>query len=105
MKSVVLLVPAALRDSANELGELMGWGPNNYSVPLVSGDVVTHYGLHTWAEQSFVEMVEGKALPAGLESFEPVVDALIMSVREISDGHFFDVIAEHGLVNQRGEDE
>jgi hypothetical protein len=97
MLSIVLIITAALRADANALGEAMGWGPDNYSVPLTDGDAITHYGLHTWATQAFVDMVEARALPDDLTHLAPVLDALIMSVRDASEGHFAGVIAAHGL--------
>lgn len=34
MTSAVLIIPAALRAAANALGAAMGWGSDNYTVPL-----------------------------------------------------------------------
>lgn len=107
--STVLIVPAPLLDAANQLAEVLGWGPSCYSVPLsASGkDPATHYGLHTWAEDGFLVMVanaqEGIA-PEGLAeagfslaNLQAILSALIMSVRPANDGHFDAVCAEHGL--------
>lgn len=61
MYSTVLIIPADLRSEANTLGEAMGWGPNNYSVPLSENgtEPATHYGLHAWSTQEFVDLMEG----------------------------------------------
>jgi len=60
MISAVLIIPAALRDKADRLGELMGWGPGNYSVPLSSdGTSVTHYGCRADVTTGFLDMIAG----------------------------------------------
>lgn len=57
--STVIYTTAANLDASNLLAELLGYGPNDFSVPL--GDTedgpVTHYGLHTYATQGFVDML------------------------------------------------
>ena len=106
MLSVVLIVPAAVVDQANALSETMGWGSPSYTVPLTTGGEVTHWGLHTWAQPSFVDLVQSAAggeKPEALAkypdaAFRAVMAALIMSVRADNDGHFAAVCAEHGLV-------
>lgn len=100
MKSLVLIIPADLRDSANALGDALGHGPNNYSVPLVDeSNEVTHYGLHAWATDSFLEVLETGELPDGLEfpELQDVLEALIVSARPDSEGHFDDVLKENNL--------
>jgi hypothetical protein len=89
MTSAVLIVPAADRDAANALGESMGWGPNNYSVPLTDGTDITHYGCRADVTQTFIDMVENPTPEA-----QPIVDVLIYDFRE-GDGysHFMDVIS------------
>lgn len=106
MLSAVLTVPVASREDANTLGEAMGWGPDNYSVPLgpVGGEDVTHYGLHAWAEQSFVDTLGAAAgghLPVvpGMtpQQVGGVLSALVFSVRTSSEGHWASVLADRGL--------
>ena len=95
MQSVVLIIPASLRDRANELGEAMGWGPNNFSVNLG-----THYGCHAWASEAFVAMLEIQTLQDGFD-FEDVTDALIWSARaiepETAHSHWLEVLTDNGL--------
>ena len=104
MLSCVLILPAATRDKGNALGEAMGWGPNNYSVPLsaTGAEPATHYGLHAWVSQGFVELMGAGAMPDGLDfpqaDFDAVMGALIKSFREDMTGHFDAVCAERGLV-------
>lgn len=99
MYSLVLIIPADLRDDANALAEALGHGPSNYSVPLspTGGEPATHWGLHTWAQQSFIDMLEADAMPKGLEQYAMVKDAVISSVRTDMDGHWADVLAAQGL--------
>lgn len=101
MLSVVLIIPAALRDKANALGEALGHGPNNYSVALTNAMAPTHYGLHTWATQAFVDMLAAGVMPQGLNysqaDFDAVMAALIKSVRPAMEGHFSDTCLANGL--------
>lgn len=45
MATVVLIIPADLKDKANELGGLMGWGSENYRVALSAdgSEPATHW--------------------------------------------------------------
>ena len=105
--STVLIIPAALHAEANALGEAIGWGPNNYSVPLsaTGAEPATHYGLHTWAEDSFLTLIEGVsqgAMPEGLTGYtiddlQAITTALIMSARSDQTGHFDEVCAASDL--------
>lgn len=59
--NIVLVVPDSLRDKANALGEAMGWGPNNYSIPLSAdgSEPITHWSLNlAQAGPDFLEMLE-----------------------------------------------
>jgi hypothetical protein len=90
MTSAVLIVPAADRDAANALGESMGWGPNNYSVPLTpDGTAISHYGCRADVTQTFIDMVANPTPEA-----QPIVDVLTYDFRE-GDGysHFHEIIA------------
>lgn len=106
MHSAVLIVPLAQHALADQLGEAMGWGPNNYSVPLsTSGsEPATHFGLHAWVTQDFVEMMaavgSGNVPPVpGMTPAEvvEVTSALIVSIQTDSTGHWAGVLAENGL--------
>jgi hypothetical protein len=90
MTSAVLIVPAADRDMANAFGESMGWGPNNYSVPLTTdGTTISHYGCRADVRQGFIDMLADPPPEAA-----PVIAVLISDFRE-GDGysHFHEVIA------------
>jgi len=107
--SCVLILPAALRDAGNALGEAMGWGPGNYSVPLSPSGLepATHYGLHAWVAQAFLDTLDAGALPDGLDfaqaDFDALLRALVVSVRVGMDGHFDAVCAEQGLARVTGD--
>ena len=81
----------------------MGWGPNNYSVPL-SSTGGTYYGLHAWTEDSFKDLIEsGTYMPqladAGVSEaqYQQMLAELIYSFRAEMDHHFDDVLAANNL--------
>ena len=82
--NVVLVIPATLLDKANGLGEAMGWGPNNYSIPLSAdgSEPATHWSLNiAEAGPDFLDMLaaagEGQ-MPAGLD-FPPKDFAAVLN--------------------------
>jgi hypothetical protein len=106
MLSTVLILPADQVDTGNAVAEAMGWGPSNYSIPLsANGRVpVTHYGLHTWATDSFRDMIEAGYYPPELEqagidekTFAAMTAALVSSFWPDYTDHFATVIKESGL--------
>lgn len=111
MLSCVLILPASLRDKGNALGNAMGWGPDNYSVSLSPNgqEPATHYGLHAWVKQAFVDMVDAGVLPEGVDfpqaDFAAIIDALVSSFRPDMTGHWQGVLDEQGLaVMEAGDD-
>lgn len=47
------------RDAANAALENLGFGPDNFSVPLHQGvSPATHYGLHAWDDADFIAAIE-----------------------------------------------
>ena len=112
MLSTVLILPADQVDTGNAVAEAMGWGPRNYGIPLSANgrDPVTHYGLHTWAADSFRDMVESKTYPPALEGhvseadFDAMMAVLIYSFRTDYMGHFDEVCAEHDLAKVEIDD-
>ena len=93
MLSIVLIT--SLPEKANALSEALGWGPNNFSVPLTNNK----FGLHTWATQNFVDILESGEAPEGFsaEDFSAILDDLIKSVRPDSANHFEEVLNENNL--------
>lgn len=124
--SVVLIIPAALREKANRCAVAMGHDSAplpgaTFSVPLSDddGETITHYGTRTQARQSFLDQMEAAAegsLPDGIvwEDFgltadDPVAvaQATIMDVKSEAQlanygwtygDHFAHKIEQAGLV-------
>jgi len=106
MLSATLVIPSALRTKANALGEVMGHGPNNYSVALspTGSEPATHWGGRGEVTDDFIAMIAGAAQgnpPAGLDyplaDLAEVLGALIADFRADAAGHFADVLEAHGL--------
>lgn len=113
--SIVLIVPAALRDKANRLSCALGHDVlpgNTFSVPLSDNDgTVTHYGCRTTAKSEFVAILEAAGqglLPPDfpLSEFgvttQDIADVLAAQIIDVQDasvmiGHFDDVVAANGL--------
>jgi hypothetical protein len=57
--SVVIYTTAANLSASDQLADALGYGLGNFSVPLGDTETspVTHYGLHTYATQIFVDML------------------------------------------------
>ena len=105
--SCVLILPDAQLATGNAVGAAMGWGPNNYSVPLSAdgSEPATHWGLHAWVEQSFQDMIESGVYPpqvaeAGIseDAYNAMLAALIYSFWQDYVDHFATVCAENGLM-------
>ena len=77
--SLVLIVPASLKDAANQMGQAIGWTGDNLSVPLsASGNApATHYGCHAWAQDIAVAWLTGTPLPESMGVNQAQVDALL----------------------------
>jgi hypothetical protein len=97
--SAVLILPAAYRQAGNDLSAEMGWqpvdaDPGTYSVPLMTADVLTHWGCRADVTQTFIDMVENPT-----PETQPLIDVLIYDFRVTGDPytHFMDVIGENGL--------
>lgn len=113
--SIVMIVPAALQDTANRLSCALGHDMlpgNTFSVPLSAdgSEPATHYGCRTAAKQEFVDILTSAGtgdLPdiawadfgLTVEDIAPVLAALIVDVRpaELASGHFDDVAEYSGL--------
>lgn len=105
-----MAVPDANLAAARRMGELLGWGPGNYSAPLLKTEGgISYWGLSTVCTQGFVESVHD---PYGAEVAEedrdeynacvaeviPVLLAAFESASTRSQGEQFDAFcAENGL--------
>lgn len=98
--STVLIVPEAMRDAANQLAEVMGWGSDSYEVLLQDAEGNRFYGLHAWTSEKFKRWLTGEQpLPSQARAAKPILEALIYSFkRNIQPGrHFQKVLSNHGL--------
>lgn len=113
-RSLVILTPAANLDASNLLGEILGIGTNNFTVPLsTDGETVSHYGLLHQASlpdfrQTLSEAQAGNLPPLDWSQYgtteaevQAVVDALIIDVAETPyphpRDHFLAVLADNNL--------
>lgn len=106
MLSCVLLLPLDLRDEGNRMGAAMGWGPENFSVPLSAdgSEPATHWGLHAWAADSFPAMLASETIPEELSTagftqaeWDAIRAGMIQSFWADYVDHFNSVITENGL--------
>jgi hypothetical protein len=87
--SVSMAIPVNLVASINALASAMGWGPNTFTVPLYSGALLTHYGCHTWADATFIDLVtNGRlgVLPTALAGQDVEVIAELLNALEYVTG-------------------
>jgi hypothetical protein len=111
MASLVLIVSASACDAANRLGEGMGWGARNYSLPLSPSGAApaTHWAGHLAnAQPEFLDMLTAaqagdmpeRLTEAGYPAadFATVCGELTMDVSEGDPSrHFARVCAAMGL--------
>ena len=102
-QSAVLIIPAALRAAANSVGAAMGWGPENYTLPLSDdgGVTLTHYACRTNVTPQFLQQV---ANPPPIPGVATVLSALIVDMSETLWGgdHLDAALALHGMVHHAG---
>jgi hypothetical protein len=112
LKSCVLILPINLRDEGDRMGETLGWGPNNFSVPLITigSNEVTHYGLHAWVDDTFIAMLDDPTITQQLldsgftqEQYSEIYNSIIKSYRNDYINHFNEVISENNLAVDTGE--
>jgi hypothetical protein len=103
-QSLVAITPADFRDTAEALGQAMGHSGNEFSVPLYTGETLTHYGLHAWVTPEAAAVWMGEAYPTGTEYTDEQIDAirtaLTVSVQTggpIPIEHFAEVLVAEGL--------
>jgi len=101
--SLIAITPADFKPTAEALGLAMGHGGNEFSVPLYTGETLTHYGLHAWVTPSTAAIWAGEAYPPDTGYTDEQIDAirsqLIISLQEGADplAHFNEVLADNGL--------
>jgi len=78
MYSAVLILSASLKEKGDQIGSVMGWGPESYTIPLSSDLLtVTHYGLRTDVSKQFVDWILTKENLPDIPDLELVLDNLI----------------------------
>ncbi|MBC7154765.1 MAG: hypothetical protein H5U19_09175 [Rhodobacteraceae bacterium] len=106
--SVVMIVSAASRAAGDKLGVALGWGAENFTVPLHADaqPPASHFGLRITAGPELIALLSDArkgVLPdlPGLsqDDLALVLSDLITDVRPDSarGGHFEDVTDRHGL--------
>ena len=104
MYSAVLILPKELKEAGDKIGEIMGWGPVSYTIPLSTGQDVSHYGLRADVAQTFVDVIEAAkkgvypdAIPEAI--IKPVVDNLIADFSTTLWGHdhFQEVLNKYNM--------
>lgn len=102
--SCVLILPADQVATGNAVGAAMGWGPDNFSVPLSANSLATHWGLHAWVGEDFKALIENSVYPpelAGAGVTQAEYDAmravLVASFQADYFGHFDTIVADNGL--------
>lgn len=101
--SLIALTPVAFKATAEALGQAMGHGGNEFTVPVYTGDTHTHYALEAMTTRSTAAVWAGEAYPE-VEGFTPEqIDAirgqLIISLQEGANPltHFQEVLTTNGL--------
>jgi hypothetical protein len=114
--SIVMIIPADLRDTANRLACALDYDVlpgDTFSVPLSATGTTpaTHYGCRSAAKQEFVDMLAAAGqgvLPdvpwadygLTVDDIPPILASLVADTRlaDQVDGHFEAVLAANGLV-------
>jgi DNA uptake protein ComE-like DNA-binding protein len=71
----------------------MGHGAGNYTIPLsvIGSDDVTHLACHTWAAESFVQLIQAAKAghqPDGMPDVSALMPHLVMHAENMSGGDY-----------------
>lgn len=85
MKSLVLIIPSQFQNEANALSVALGYDTppgNTYSVPLspTGTGEPTHFGTHTWATDSFINLIGSAANGSVPDYFPAEVISLVNTI-------------------------
>lgn len=103
--SIVLVCTENDQVDSNKIGEILGYGPNTFSLPAgQENGPITHYYNHTYAAQAFVDMINNLGQgtpPEGLPT--ELLPALSRMIIDINDGgdpvqHTSEVLSSNNLV-------
>lgn len=105
--SIVVIIPAAHHAAMTQLGQALGYGPDNFGVELsASGNApATHFATHTWAQpggqfHQLVLAVNAGITPPGLEPFAAALASTETRIVENSQDALTNwnaALAERGL--------
>lgn len=99
--SAVLIMPVEHRDAINLLGQAMGWGPENYSVPLSpdGNEPITHCGCRSMADVVFPALMQAPPPEAVEAGASELLTLLHVDLRADDDrsNHFEEAAAALGL--------
>lgn len=79
--SVVIIVPQIIRDECNMIAEIMGWGPDSFSVPLTkSGNAIEYYGLRSECDDTFIGWLRGEEELPPITARNPNISMVLKSI-------------------------
>ena len=79
--SVVIVVPSVIREQCNLIAEIMGWGPNSFSVPLTPDGVnITHYGLRSECDDTFIGWLRGESELPTIVTRDPKIKMVLNTI-------------------------
>jgi hypothetical protein len=77
MHSAVLIISTEIKSQGNEMGEIMGWGPESFTIPLSDNELsISHYALRADVDDQFVRWITGID-PLPLSEAQTVLASLI----------------------------
>ena len=88
VNSVVIITPAFLKPQCDYIAAIMGWGADSFSVKLSSDGVnVTHYGLRSECDDTFIGWLRGVGLPWNINVMDisNLLNAIIVDVSPDKD--------------------
>ena len=101
--SLIALTPVSFKPTAEALGQAMGHGGNEFTVPVYTGNSHTHYALEAKVTPSTAAIWAGEAYPSvdgfTTEQIDAIRGQLIISLEEGADplAHFYEVLSANGL--------
>ena len=103
MHSAVLILPVEYKLQGDQIGDVMGWGPVSYTIPLSSSFEITHYGLRADVTDQFVSWIVTRENLPDIFNLITVLDNLIYDFAGTEHNlwgreHLEYACSRHGLV-------
>ena len=101
--SLIALTPVSFKPTAEALGQAMGHGGNEFTVPVYTGASHTHYALEAKVTPSTAAIWAGEAYPPvegfTTEQIDGIRSQLIISLSDELEPlpHFHAVLSANGL--------